>query len=67
MVFQNLKDGGFEGGEKIEYYKLPKSLIVGYHESGDKYRRMSWVAPAEFFSYPYKKNGSGLIREKQCL
>ena len=24
MIWQNLKDGGLEGGEKIKYYKLPK-------------------------------------------
>ena len=24
MVWQNLKAGGFEEGQKIEYYKLPK-------------------------------------------
>ena len=30
MIWQNLKYGGFEGGEKIEYYKLPRrfKLIV---------------------------------------
>ena len=36
MVWQNLKAGGFEEGQKIEYYKLPKrfnswSLIVSYN------------------------------------
>ena len=35
MVWQILKDGSFEEGEKIEYYKLPKrfKLLVTHYES----------------------------------
>ena len=35
MIWKILKDGGLEGGEKIEYYKLPKrfKLLVTHSDA----------------------------------